>query len=121
MSWFTAKTLSYLLPLALLAAALVAGVVMAYRLWHEMNEDIEPASKGDLMAEIEQAYREGEIDEAEMQRIRERMGRSRGSGAKKSYSIAPRVEAPALPEAASGESAAEARSEDSAASGELEG
>jgi len=64
---------SYLPSILLLVALIVAGVV-AYRLWSEMTEDLEPASHSEVLEELEQAYAEGEMDEAEFRRIRQLLG-----------------------------------------------
>ncbi len=61
---------SYLPAILLVAALIVAGVV-SYRLWAEMTEEIEPASNAELLAELEQAYAEGGMDEVEFHRVRE--------------------------------------------------
>ena len=55
-------------PLVLVALA-IAGV-MAYHVWHEVNEEIEPATPEELLASFEQARSEGELDDEEYARVR---------------------------------------------------
>jgi hypothetical protein len=57
------------LPTVLLLGALAVALVMAYRLWEEMNEKDEPATDQDVFNDLERAHAEGEIDDAEFLRI----------------------------------------------------
>ena len=50
--------------------ALVLAGVWAYRVYWEVNEDVEPATAEELLASFEQARSEGELDEEEYQRVR---------------------------------------------------
>jgi hypothetical protein len=58
----------------LLGVALAVGLVWAYRLWQETNEDDEPVTDQDVLVDLERAYYAGEIDEAEFRRVREVLG-----------------------------------------------
>ncbi len=64
------KLLPYL-PLILLSLALGAGLIWARRVWDETHEDDEPASEQERLIEFERAYAAGEIDEAELRRLRD--------------------------------------------------
>ena len=61
----------YNIGLVVLLVALATGVVMAYRVWHEVHEEIEPATPEELLAAFEQARAEGELDEEEYKRVRQ--------------------------------------------------
>ncbi len=52
-----------------LTALAIAGIV-AYRVWHEVNEEIEPATPEELLASFEQARSEGALDDDEYARVR---------------------------------------------------
>ena len=62
---------------ALLAAALAAlvGAPRLYRVWVESREQDELVTEEDVLADLEQAHAEGELDTAEMKRVRESLGR----------------------------------------------
>jgi hypothetical protein len=58
--------------IVVLIAVAVAGI-LAYRMWREVNEDIEPASTDELLQSFAQARSEGELDEEEYARVRLRL------------------------------------------------
>jgi len=61
----------YYLGFGLLAVAIVIGVTAAYRIWHEtQEEDEEPVTNDELLAEFQAAHAAGEMDDAEFQRVR---------------------------------------------------
>ena len=60
----------YNIGLAVVVVALVFAGVLAYRVYREVNEDVEPATPEELLASFEQARSEGELDEEEYQRVR---------------------------------------------------
>ena len=64
------KLLSYL-PLMILGAALLGGLIVAYRLHQETHEDDDPVTTDELLAEFEEAHASGELDEAEYRRVTE--------------------------------------------------
>lgn len=72
--WITIAALSetawYYIGLVVVVGALVFAAILAYRVYGEVNEDVEPASPEEIMAAFEQARFEGEIDEDEYQRVR---------------------------------------------------
>jgi hypothetical protein len=45
----------------------------AYQVWSEVNEEEEPASTEELLASFEQARAQGDLDEAEYERVRKRI------------------------------------------------
>ena len=51
--------------------ALVVGLIMVRRIWEEAHEDLEPVSQHKLLSEFERAYYAGEMDEAELRKVRE--------------------------------------------------
>jgi hypothetical protein len=64
------------LPIVLLAVAILIGVPVAYRLWREAHEeDEEPASDDERLAQLEKAFYLGQMSEEEFRRIRESLGR----------------------------------------------
>ncbi|MGO8898637.1 MAG: hypothetical protein ACLQU5_09845 [Isosphaeraceae bacterium] len=60
----------YNIGLVVVLAALAIAGVMAYRVWHEVNEEIEPATSEELLASFEQARSEGKLDDEEYARVR---------------------------------------------------
>ena len=63
----------YNIGLALVLCALAVAGVMAYRMWQEMHEEIDPATPEELLASFEQARAEGELDEEEYARVQSRL------------------------------------------------
>ncbi len=59
--------------LALLAVLLVVALIKAYRVWEEIHDVEEPSSPDDLLESFEQAHRAGELDDAELERVRARL------------------------------------------------
>ncbi len=73
----------YNLGLIVVLVATVVMIVVAYRAWAEAHEDVEPVSASELLASFEQARADGELDEEEYRRVRDRIGRADGdSGGK---------------------------------------
>ncbi len=62
--------------LALLAVLLVVALIKAYRVWEEIHDVEEPDSPADLLAAFKQAHAAGELDDEELERVRERLERS---------------------------------------------
>jgi hypothetical protein len=60
----------YNLGLGVVVVALVFAGILAYRVYSEVNEDVDPASPEELMQAFEQARYDGELDEEEYQRVR---------------------------------------------------
>jgi len=60
----------YNIGLVVVLIALAIAGVMAYRVWQEVNEEIEPATPEELLASFEQARAEGELDDDEYARVR---------------------------------------------------
>lgn len=69
--------------LILLAIVIVIGGAIVYRLRREVEEDDGSTTEADLLADLEQAYFAGEMEEAEFRRVTEALK------AKKSNSPAP--------------------------------
>lgn len=63
----------YYVGLAALVAAMIWGAILAYRSWEEATEDLDPATKDDLLEAFRQARLEGELDEQEYDRVRRRI------------------------------------------------
>ncbi|HMF37932.1 MAG TPA: hypothetical protein VKF17_14900, partial [Isosphaeraceae bacterium] len=66
----------YNIGLAVVLVALAIAGVIAYRVWHEVNEEIEPATPEELLACFEQARSEGELDDDEYARVRREIERT---------------------------------------------
>jgi hypothetical protein len=63
----------YYLGLAALVAAMIWGAVLAYRSWEEATEELDPATKDELLEAFRQAKLEGELDDKEFERVRRRI------------------------------------------------
>jgi hypothetical protein len=61
--------------IVVLVALAIAGVT-AYRVWREINEEIEPATPEELLASFEQARSAGELDDDEYARVRREIEKS---------------------------------------------
>jgi hypothetical protein len=81
-SWFaspiwldavTVKGASYYIGLAALAVAMLWGAVIAYRSWEEAHEDLDPATRDELLEVFQQAHAEGELDASEFAKVRRRL------------------------------------------------
>jgi hypothetical protein len=91
----------YYLTLGLLALCTLVGLVVAYRLQREVNEDLVPPSERELLGPLEKAYYSGLMREEEFQRIQESMARHmEGEAPLSSKSPKPRVRPPTVVEAA---------------------
>jgi uncharacterized membrane protein YebE (DUF533 family) len=66
----------YNIGLAVVVVALVFAGVLACRVYWEVNEDVQPASPEELLAAFEQARSEGELDEEEYQRVRQKFDKT---------------------------------------------
>jgi uncharacterized membrane protein len=60
----------YNIGLAVVLVSLVIAGVVAYRIWREVNEDVEPATMEELLASFEQARYAGDLDDEEYARVR---------------------------------------------------
>ena len=60
----------YNIGLVVVVVALIFAGVLAYRVYREVNEDVDPASPEELLAAFEQARFEGSLDEEEYERVR---------------------------------------------------
>lgn len=58
------------LPVILLTLAMIVGIPIAYRAWAEAHEEDDPVTEEDVLAGIEEAYADGELDEVEFRRAR---------------------------------------------------
>ena len=63
----------YNIGLVLVVLSLVVTSILAYRVWGEMHEDIEPATSDELLAPFDGARAAGEIDDEEYERLRQRI------------------------------------------------
>jgi hypothetical protein len=66
--------LYYYVGLAILIVLLVVAAVKTYSVLQEIQDVEEPDSPSDLLETFEQARAAGEIDDAELARVRERLG-----------------------------------------------
>ncbi len=67
----------YNIGLAVVVVALIVAAILAYRVYGEVNEDVEPASPEELLEAFEQARSEGELDDEEYQRVKQQFEASR--------------------------------------------
>jgi uncharacterized membrane protein len=74
----------YYVGLALLIVMIVIALVKAYRVWEEIRDVEEPDSPADLLQSFEEARAAGELNEEEMERVRQQLARSAMPAAKKS-------------------------------------
>ena len=70
----TESLLKKYIPLALLTVLLAALLWKAVRVWGEIHDVEEPDSPTDLLASFEQAHADGELDDAELARVRAQLG-----------------------------------------------
>lgn len=66
----------YNIGLVVVLVALGIAGVMAYKVWHEVNEEIEPATPEELLASFEQARSAGDLDDDEYARVRREIEKS---------------------------------------------
>lgn len=59
---------SYTVFLALILLVVTVGAIVVYRLRRDVEEDC-PVTEADVLRDIERAYYEGEMDEAEFRRV----------------------------------------------------
>lgn len=78
------------LPFLLLTVALLIGVPMAYKVWRDLHADEEPALGSELFSDLERAYAEGKMTEAEFRRIREKLIGLPAKGVVRSTPVPPR-------------------------------
>lgn len=64
---------SYYIGLLFLVLALVFAIVKARGIWDEIHEKIEPDPPEDLLRSFEAAHAAGEIDDAELARVKARL------------------------------------------------
>jgi uncharacterized membrane protein len=79
----------YYVGLALLIVMIVIALVKAYRVWEEIRDVEEPDSPADLLQSFEEARAAGELDDEEMERVRQQLARSAMPAPKKSSASAP--------------------------------
>jgi hypothetical protein len=60
-------------PMVLFAVVLAALLVKAVRVWQEIHDVEEPATPSELLATLEEAHASGELDDAEIARVREQL------------------------------------------------
>jgi hypothetical protein len=60
-------------PLVLFAVVLAVLLVKAVRVWQEIHDVEEPATPGELLASLEGAHAAGELDDAEIERVRQQL------------------------------------------------
>jgi hypothetical protein len=77
------------LGLALLTFLLVLCLIKAYRVWKEIQDVAEPASRADLLESFERAYFAGEMDADEFERVRSRLTGAPEEGRASSAEAAP--------------------------------
>jgi hypothetical protein len=63
----------YYLGLAILLILLTVAVVKSYGMWEEIHDVEEPDSPTDLLEAFEEAHAAGELDDAELERVRRRL------------------------------------------------
>lgn len=63
----------YNIGLVLVVLSLVVTSILAYRVWREMHEDIEPATVDELLEPFDGARAAGELDEVEYARLRQQI------------------------------------------------
>ncbi len=64
---------SYYIGLGVLVVLMIVALVKAYRMWEEINDVEEPDSPTDLLATFEAAHAAGEIDDEELERVRQKL------------------------------------------------
>jgi hypothetical protein len=74
------------IPLGLLTVLLAVLLFKAVQVWGEIHDVEEPDSPGDLLASFQQAHADGELDDAELARLREQLSSAGALGAVKSGS-----------------------------------
>jgi uncharacterized membrane protein len=70
----------YNIGLVLVVLSLVVTSILAYRVWGEMHEDIEPATSDELMEPFDGARAAGELDAEEYARLRQRIQQAQAPG-----------------------------------------
>jgi uncharacterized membrane protein len=66
----------YNIGLVVVLLTLAFASYWAYQVWHEVNEEEEPATTEELLASFEQARAAGELDDEEYARVRKRIEES---------------------------------------------
>ncbi len=61
---------AYYIGLTVLVIIMIGVLIAAYRTWEEIHDVEDPDSPADLLESFEQAHKEGEIDEKELERVR---------------------------------------------------
>jgi cytochrome c-type biogenesis protein CcmH/NrfG len=74
----------YYVGLGLLVVLLVIAMVKAYRVWEEIRDVEQPDSPADLLQAFQEARDAGELDDKEMERIRQQLIRSAMESPKRS-------------------------------------
>lgn len=71
----------YYLGLAVVVAITVFTLIALYRTWNEIHEDVEPDSPEDLFESLREAHAAGQIDDRELERVRQVLAADRVDGA----------------------------------------
>jgi len=80
----------YYLTLGLLGLCTLVGLIVAYSLQREVNEDLAPPTERDLLGPLEKAYYSGLMREEEFKKIQESMAKQAGA---ESTTVKPRTTA----------------------------
>jgi hypothetical protein len=67
----------YNIGLVVVLLSLIVTTIWAYCVWHETNEDIEPATTDELLAPFDRALAAGELDDEEYARLRHQIQNAR--------------------------------------------
>ncbi len=70
---------TYLIFVALIGVVVVVGSILIYRLRRDAEEDLTPATTDDLLRDFEEALADGEMDQAEFDRVTAAL-RAKGGG-----------------------------------------
>ena len=60
----------YYVGLAVVVAIMIGSIIAFYRTWAEIHEDLEPDTPQDLLDSFREAHAAGEIDDRELERVR---------------------------------------------------
>jgi len=71
----------YYLGLVLLVIVLVFAIIKVRRVWEEIHEESSPDRPEELVRSFEEAYRAGELDEAEFARVKAMIENGQGASA----------------------------------------
>jgi uncharacterized membrane protein len=71
----------YYVGLAVVVVILVGALIAFYRTWTEIHEDEEPDSPQDLLKSFREAHAAGQIDDGELERVRDLLSGGDGQAA----------------------------------------